>query len=149
MNFDVSIQGADQLIAKLREAPSIAAPFLKRALAASQAVLAKHTVKGVVPWRTGFLTQSFRAEMTDAMLKWFPTADYAPYVEFGTKPHDILPRDAKALYWEGAAHPVSVVHHPGTRPNQFMERIVSEAQPEIDSVFVSALRQITAAIAAA
>jgi hypothetical protein len=149
MEFSVQIVGLDALIAKLRQAPEIAAPILQRALSASGAILAKHTVKGVVPWRTGFLTQSFRAELTTGMLRWFPTASYAPFVEFGTKPHTIVPKDAKALYWPGAAHPVRKVNHPGTKPNQFMERIVSKSQDEINQQFGNALAQITAAIAAA
>ena len=120
MEFTVRIQGLDQLVAKLQQAPSIAAPILQRALAASQAILAKHTVKGVVPWRTGFLTQSFRAEMTTGLLRWFPTASYAPYVEFGTAPHVIAPKEKKALYWPGAAHPVARVNHPGTKPNRYL-----------------------------
>ena len=102
----------------------------------------------IVPWRTGFLTHSFRAEVTTGLLRWFPTASYAPYVEFGTKPHVIVPKDKKALYWPGAAHPVSRVNHPGSRANPFMERIISTSQPEIDAMFGTALSQITAAIAA-
>lgn len=146
--FQVQIIGLDQLTAKLRQAPQIAAPILQRALAASQAILAKYTTKGIVPWRTGFLVQSFRAEMTTGMLRWFPTASYAPYVEFGTAPHVILPKDKKALYWPGAAHPVKRVNHPGTKANDFMGRIISSAQPEIDGMFVGALERITQAIAA-
>ena len=86
--------------------------------------------------------------MEGLTLRWFPTASYAPYVEFGTKPHDIFPKDKKALYWPGAAHPVAKVNHPGTKSNQFMERIASEAQEEINGQFGSALEQITVAIAA-
>lgn len=148
MQFTVQIQGLDQLVAKLREAPSIAAPILQRALSASSAILAKHTVKGVVPWKTGFLVQSFKAELTAGMLRWFPTASYAPYVEFGTAPHTILPKDKKALFWPGAAHPVRSVHHPGTQPNQFMERIISQSQEEIDAQFGIALQMIVTAMAA-
>jgi hypothetical protein len=148
MDFKVQIVGLDQLLANLKKAPSLAASILQRALAASQAILAKHTVKGVVPWRTGFLTQSFRAEMTTGMLRWFPTASYAPYVEFGTKPHTIVARAKKALYWPGADHPVRSVNHPGNKPNQFMERIVAASQPEIDARFGAALQEIVAAIAA-
>jgi len=142
MEFSVTVTGLDALVAKLREAPSIAAPILQRALSASQAILARHTVKGVVPWRTGFLTQSFRAEMTPGMLRWFPTASYAPFVEFGTKPHVIEAKNAKALYWPGAAHPVRKVNHPGTQPNQFLERIVAASQGEIDQTFALALDTI-------
>jgi len=149
MDFSVQIQGLDQLTARLAQAPSIAAPILQRALSASQAILAKYTVKGIVPWRTGFLAQTFQAQLTTGMLRWFPTASYAPYVEFGTKPHVILPKNAKALFWPGAEHPVASVNHPGTKPNPFMERIVAASQPEIDTMFGTALSQIVAAIAAA
>jgi len=147
-DFQVQIIGLDALVAKLKDAPSIAAPILQRALSASQAILAKYTTKGIVPWRTGFLTQSFRAELTTGMLRWFPTASYAPYVEFGTKPHVILPKEKMALYWPGAAHPVARVNHPGTKANPFLERIISNAQPDIDATFVQALGMITAQIAA-
>jgi hypothetical protein len=147
MEFTVEVQGLSALVAKLQQAPDIAGPILQRALSASSAILAKHTIKGVVPWRTGFLVQSFRAELTPGLLRWFPTASYAQMVEFGTKPHTIVPKDKKALYWPGAAHPVRKVNHPGTKPNQFMERIVSESQEEINAQFGGALEQITAAMA--
>lgn len=146
MNFNVQIVGLPQLLQNLQQAPSIAAPILQRALAASQAILAKYTTKETVPWRTGFLTQSFRAQLTTGILRWFPTASYAPYVEFGTKPHVIEPKEAKALYWPGAEHPVKRVNHPGTRANQFMERIVAAAQPDIDTTFTNALEQIVQAV---
>ncbi len=149
MDFTIEIQGLSQLTARFAEAPAIVAPILQRALSASQAILAKHTTKETVPWRTGFLTQTFKAELTAGMLRWFPTASYAPFVEFGTKPHMIVPKDKQALYWPGAAHPVRSVNHPGTKPNQFMERIVDASKDEINAQFGSALQQITAAMAAA
>jgi hypothetical protein len=117
---------------------------LQRALAASQAVLAKYTNKDTVPWRTGFLVQTFRAQLTTGMLRWYPTASYARFVEFGTKPHTITATNAKALYWPGADHPVKSVSHPGTKANAFMERIVETAQPDIDAQFGAALQQIVA-----
>src|ERR1700722_10822954 len=147
--FTVTISGLDALVAKLKESPSIAVPILQRALSASGAVLAKNTTKSTVPWRTGFLTQTFKAELTTGMLRWFPTASYAPYVEWGTKPHMIYPKDKKALYWPGAVHPVRSVSHPGSRANPFMERIVEASQDEINTQFAGTLEKITAAIAAA
>ncbi|MFD6094752.1 hypothetical protein ACFVWN_01055 [Nocardiopsis flavescens] len=47
---------------------------------------------------------------------------YWRHHEYGTKPHIILPRYKKALYWPGARHPVARVHHPGTVANPFMRR---------------------------
>ena len=45
---------------------------------------------------------------------------YAAAVEYGTAPHVIVPRNRKALYWPGAAHPVAKVNHPGTRAQPFL-----------------------------
>jgi hypothetical protein len=149
MQFTVQIVGLSDLLARLQQAPSIVAPILQRALSASQAILAKYTTKTTVPWRTGFLAQTFQAQLTTGMLRWFPTASYASFVEFGTKPHIIEPRDARALYWPGADHPVRLVHHPGTKENPFMERIIAAAQPEIDTTFTNALEQIVQQMAGA
>ena len=60
-------------------------------------------------------------------------APYAIYVIKGTRPHDIYPVNAKALYWPGADHPVKVVHHPGTEANDYFTTGVENARPEIDA----------------
>jgi hypothetical protein len=60
-------------------------------------------------------------------------APYAIYVIKGTKPHDIYPVNAKALYWPGAEHPVKVVHHPGTEANDYFTTGVENARPAIDT----------------
>jgi hypothetical protein len=44
------------------------------------------------------------------------------YLEYGTRPHWIYPRRKKALWWDGALHPVSRVHHPGTPEYAFMRK---------------------------
>jgi len=55
---------------------------------------------------------------------------YAKYVINGTAPHDIYPKAARALHWGGASGPfASVVHHPGTRPNDFVERALVPLEP--------------------
>lgn len=48
-------------------------------------------------------------------------ANYAAYVELGTTAHIIRPRFKKALWWEGAAHPISPsVRHPGATARPFL-----------------------------
>lgn len=148
MDFQIQITGIAALTAAFQQYPAISLPLLQRALSASSAILAKYTTKDTVPWRTGFLVQTFKAQMSGLVLTWSPTASYAPYVEFGTRPHVITAKNAKALYWPGAAHPVKSVNHPGTKPNDFMGRIVAAAQADINAQFGAALQQITQAIAA-
>lgn len=48
------------------------------------------------------------------------SSSYAIFVHEGTGPHEIYPSAAHALAWPGGAHPVKVVHHPGTRPDHYM-----------------------------
>jgi hypothetical protein len=148
MDFSIRIPNLAALVSRFQEAPSIAAPILQRALSASQAVLAMNTTQATVPWRTGFLVQTFQAVLQVGQLRWYPTASYARFVEFGTAPHTILPKNGKALYWAGADHPVRVVHHPGTKENPFMERIVAASQEGIEAIFETALEQVVEEIAA-
>jgi HK97 gp10 family phage protein len=46
--------------------------------------------------------------------------NYAAAVEYGTSPHVITPKNKRALYWPGAAHPVAKVNHPGTKAQPFL-----------------------------
>lgn len=79
--------------------------------------------KAVAPWkdRTSHARQSINggAEMLlGDMIRIHIAhgAKYGRYLEQGTQAHDILPHGKKALYWNGAPHPVKAVHHPGTKP---------------------------------
>jgi hypothetical protein len=152
LEFKVEITGLNALIAKFKQAPEIAAPILQRAISGSAAVLATNTNSSTVPIKSGFLIQSFGARFGNLMMSWGPDVNYktsySSFVEFGTKPHTIYPKDKKALFWPGASHPVRSVNHPGTKPNPFMERILAASQSGINDQFGKALQLITEAIAA-
>lgn len=97
----MKIEGLAQLQDALRRYPSIAEPILGRALDQSKGVFAQNTINtkngGVVPWRTGFLFQSFRFSRSGMQARWFPTVKYAKWVIEGTQPHTITARNARAL----------------------------------------------------
>lgn len=69
----------------------------------------------------------------------FTASDIARFVIDGTRPHEIRPKTAKALFWEGADHPVAIVHHPGTRPNDFVKRAIDPLRPAIQDALNEAL----------
>jgi len=152
MEFSIQISNLDALVSKLKDAPSIAAPILQRAIAQSWQILAKNTTARTVPVRTGFLLQSFGGSVSGLSAIWGPDrthrTSYSSFVEFGTRPHVIEAKDKKALYWKGADHPVKRVNHPGSAANPFMERILDASRDEINITFGKALSDITAAIAA-
>ncbi|MFC8447670.1 HK97 gp10 family phage protein [Kitasatospora sp. NPDC057223] len=69
---------------------------------------------------TGRLKSSIVAEVEGLTLRVSTDVDYWRHVEYGTGPHIIRPNTKKALYWEGAAHPVAMVNHPGTPAFPFL-----------------------------
>lgn len=58
-------------------------------------------------------TAGFRVHMQQPLGK---------FITEGTSAHTIRPKTKKALFWEGAAHPVAMVRHPGTKANKFPGR---------------------------
>lgn len=64
---------------------------------------------------------------------------YGRYVTDGTQAHAIYPRTKKALWWPEAAHPVAMVNHPGTKPNDYLTQgMLAGANPATE-VIVKAL----------
>lgn len=87
----------------------------------------------LVPRKTGNLQRSIHAGLlTDTTAEIKAGARYAVFVEKGTKPHIIRPKNRKALRWpnsrrlSGRARSGSgfsfatIVHHPGTRAQPFL-----------------------------
>ena len=65
---------------------------------------------------------------------------YAIYVEFGTPPHIIIPKDKKALHWGGDAGPVvRLVHHPGTMAQPFIR---STFKAELPGIIINNLKRV-------
>lgn len=146
--FSVLIPNLPALQDALASYPSVSAPIIQKAIVAAQAILAKFTTAATVPVRTGYLVQNWAFEIGNLQARWYPRASYAPYVEFGTGPHEIKPVNRRVLANVETGHVFGpVVHHPGTKANPFMERIVAAAQPDIETLFVEALEQVNAAIA--
>jgi hypothetical protein len=69
---------------------------------------------------------------------------YARYVHDGTAPHVIAARNAKALYWSGAAHPVRSVNHPGYKGNPFLTSALAVKAAEVTAELSTGLEQILA-----
>ena len=126
----MSVKGIPQLKARLEAiAPN---PDFMRKLA----LVAVAEQKRLVPRRTGNLGRSIGIErVTATSADTVAHANYALFVERGTKAHTIVPRNRKALRWPAAGSSTlggrvrsggSVifakrVRHPGTRARPFME----------------------------
>ena len=69
-------------------------------------------------------------------------AEYAIYQDQGTSPYLIQSRRPKGyLFWEGADHPVQVVHHPGIRAKHFVQQSMDELAPLAPGYFLRAFEE--------
>lgn len=94
-----------------------------------------------VPVDTGLLRNSIAYRKIKNGVEIY-MAEYGKYVEFGTPPHIIRPKNAKALRWEvqtlgprGGKNKNEVfakqVNHPGTRPQPFIRPALRNDLPRI------------------
>ena len=95
----------------------------------------ENNIKAEAPYLQGRLKRSIRVDSrlydTYSIITGYWDEGVAPHGIFvlaGTKPHIIKPKNKKALAWEGMStdYPVGAVHHPGTKPNDFLGRGLSK-----------------------
>lgn len=86
---------------------------------------------------TGFMRNSTQGKVVALTGTVSNNVKYAIMVEDGTKAHIIKPRFKKALYWNGAPHPVRQVRHPGTKGKPFLKPAFEKEVPE----FIKALEK--------
>jgi hypothetical protein len=140
MTFTVKVSGTQGLHVN-RAAWQVAArewakqvgPLAKGELQAKAPVSPNHggALRKSIRYRTKVLAS--RAEIT------FTASAVARFVIDGTAAHEIRPKNKQALFWEGADHPVGIVHHPGTRPNDFVRRAIDHLRPAIQAALNEAL----------
>ncbi len=77
------------------------------------------------PVDTGHLRNSIKVT-SDGMTLTISMVNYGIYVEFGTPPHLIKPKDKQALKFKAGGKEVfaKIVRHPGTRPNPFIRNTI-------------------------
>jgi hypothetical protein len=126
------LEGADELRARLKAIGET------RQMMGTIALVAVREAKMLVPRRTGNLGRTIRVgrvTSTDAevLAGGRLNVGYAAAVEFGTRPHIIVPRRARMLAWGGArtlggrlrkgaraTHFARMVRHPGTRAQPYL-----------------------------
>jgi HK97 gp10 family phage protein len=98
-----------------------------------------------VPVRTGRLMASIQKENLGLQGSLGPTEPYAVYVEYGTSSHEIRPIFAHVLRFEAGGGIVftPLVHHPGTRPQPFVEQTAQDMVGEVANFWSEAFGEAT------
>ena len=77
------------------------------------------------------ITVTRRSTASGIEARFTSSAPYAKYVESGTAPHRIEPRQALALHWQDRGRNVFAarVNHPGTKANPFVRNAIQAMMP--------------------
>lgn len=135
MATDTHIKGLSQLQALLDQLPAkIEANIMRGALRAGARVI-QAEAKAKAPKKSGLLIKGIKVSgrlrqgVASATVKTTGKHAYlAPWLEFGTAAHKIVPKGGKVLMI-GAVF-VSGVDHPGAKPKPFMRPAVESKQTE-------------------
>ena len=123
---------AEQIAAQLRAALTAET---RRQLLVEAGTIAQREVQAAAPVRSGYLRSSVGLTVEgDIRARIVADAPYARMVNEGTRPHVIVPVRRRALAWPGGAHPVRIVHHPGSHGRHFLEQGLDRAQPKVERV---------------
>lgn len=91
------------------------------------------------------ITQHTKTMSNSVVMEFGSPKLYTPFIVEGTRPHTIVPRNARVLHFRTAAG-VDVfarrVNHPGTRPNDFTRRAVLPLLPEVQESFSLIMREV-------
>ena len=90
----------------------------------------------------GLLRQWFIESIDDEEAHIKSPAEYAIYQDQGTRPYLIYPNKKKALFWEGADHPVRMVAHPGVPAKHFVQNSFEQLQPLVPGYWMKALEEV-------
>lgn len=126
MRMSVEIAGAREL------ARSLGRDWRKAVIGPRVGELAQVVLdfsKLMVPKRSYKLHDSLKLRRVDD-LTYHVTEDSAhgKILRRGSPPHDIYPRNKRALFWPTAEHPVAHVRHPGYRANPYQDRAAQYGQ---------------------
>lgn len=114
------------------------------------APLGRGMLRAHAPMRTGKLRESISVRHEPSpgryLIIFYTTVPYAKFVLEGTKPHVIVPRNARVLRWvanrgHGPVRYAMRVHHPGTKPDPFPERALAPIGPAVTQMFARAVRE--------
>lgn len=168
-SIQVEVIGADRLLMQLRAAPEETRKAAREAMGLS-VLEVEREVKARTPRKTGRLFSSIHSQVIGAGStiggRVGTSVSYAPFVELGTKPHDIVPVRAQALMLPVAptggfgggrlsGKPRSgqqvafykKVHHPGTKAIHYMRDGARAAMPKVEAIFYLAAKKVAEFVA--
>ncbi len=133
----------DKVLAYLNEQPIRQAEILRQWKAEGSDETMRY-MRGIVPIRTGFLRESVTRRETPQGFLVYALAPYARFVDQGTAPHWIFPRNSQVLRWFGEFEATIFarrVYHPGTKAVHFIERTKEAMRQVLRELYLAIWRE--------
>lgn len=148
MEVTLTIQNANQLMRTFNRAPAVASAEYKKSLERIAAKVTSEAQKLSPVGKHkggGNLRQSIRyAPYGSYAYMVRVNASYGAYVEYGTKPHLIVPKTKKALAFNVGGNRVITkrVNHPGTKAQPFFRPAIKIAEDYAGKEMSSAMDRV-------
>jgi hypothetical protein len=146
MDFKIVIPQLDAMIESLASVGGNADRLINLAIKAG-ILRVQLEARTRAPHRTGTLQRSILPEFSSLHGEVKVNEKYGLYIEQGTGPFEIRPKNKKALMWPGALHPVKVVHHPGIKARPFFQPAIEASKEFIESQFIVVYQTMARALA--
>lgn len=134
MQYEVNFDAIHQLVAAVQSTGANVDGLINMAIRAS-ALRVQSTARSNAPHRTGTLQRSILPEFDNLYGEVKVNEKYGIFLEEGTDPFIMYPRNKKALFWPGAAHPVKSVRNPGIKARPFFQPAIESSHPFVESQF--------------
>lgn len=108
-------------------------------------ILTMTEMRARAPVRTGFLRESITRSFSPDGFIVYPTAKYAEYVEYGTRPHTIFPSKTKVLSWVGPWGErifARYVKHPGFPGRFFVQKTLEVVKIDLQRLFQEIIERL-------
>jgi hypothetical protein len=152
--MEIQLPGFDRLQRAFMQSPQL----VERDLLAWADTTTAHLtdeITSLTPKDTGLLQQSIKPSVVQVGALGVSAVigtplSYARPVEFGSEPHDILPKNGKALHFMMRGIPITVkkVHHPGSKGYFMFSRAFDANLQQVQDSFVRMVDRVLAKIAA-
>lgn len=130
VSISLSVRGS---VPRINEAEILAkghARVSRLGIAAGRRNIAKHT-------RTGETARNLRSRTLPDGVEFYDNAPQAAFLEYGTRPHRITAKNARALRWMGPSGPIFAksVNHPGTRARPWLAPAIEDDAETLIGVY--------------
>lgn len=103
--------------------------------------LIKEDIASNTPVKSGKLRSSIQTNISKDLASIWTDLFYAPYVNFGTEPHQISANKSLALHWNDVFY--KTVQHPGQKANPFFLDESGNVKNSTNEIVTKTLNELT------